>query len=90
MTTFFDSLETRSQASREAALLAALPRQIAHAQTHTPAFATILEGVDAGAITSRATLARLPVTRKHELLERQQAERNAGGINAFGGFSALR
>ena len=90
MTTFFDALETRSQASREAALLAALPRQIAHAQTHTPAFATILEGVDAGAITSRATLARLPVTRKYELLERQQAERNAGGINAFGGFSALR
>ena len=89
MTTFFDSLETRSQASREAALMAALPQQIAHAQTHAPAFATILGGVDARAITSRAALAGLPVTRKHELLARQLAERATGG-NAFGGFSALR
>jgi hypothetical protein len=38
------------------------------------------------AITSREALAKLPVTRKYELLERQQAGR-AGG-NVFGGFSA--
>ena len=89
MNTFFDALETRSIASREEALLAALPQLIAHAQTHAPAFAHILDGVDAQAITSRAALAGLPVTRKHELLARQLAERAAGG-NAFGGFNALR
>ena len=91
MSTFFDSLETRSPADRETALLAALPQQIAHAQTHTPAFAAILKGVDSSAINSRAALAGLPVTRKHELLERQQALRQtAGAQDVFGGFSALR
>lgn len=89
MTPFFDSLETRSPAAREAALMAALPRQIIHAQSHAPAFAALLQGVDGPAIDSRAALARLPVTRKHELLERQQAARQAGG-DVFGGFSALR
>ena len=89
MTDFFDALETRSHTAREAALLAALPRQLAHAQSSTAAFASILNGVDAAAVTSRAALARLPVTRKHELLERQLAERSAGGANTFGGFSAL-
>lgn len=88
MSEFFDALETRSAAEREAAQMAALPGQIAHAQAHSPAMAEILRGVDAQAVTSRAALARLPVTRKHELLERQKATRAAGG-DAFGGFSAL-
>jgi phenylacetate-CoA ligase len=91
MTEFFDPLETRPYAEREAALMAALSRQIIHAQAHAPAFAAILKGVDGPAINSRAALARLPVTRKHELLERQQASRQAGGSgDVFGGFSALR
>ena len=85
---FFDALETRDPAQREAALLAALPQQLAHAQARSEAFARILKEVDAPSITSRAALARLPVTRKHELLERQQAARAAGG-NVFGGFSTL-
>lgn len=89
MTTFFDTLETRSPAEREAALMAALPQQIAHAQTHAPAFTTLLADVDNAAINSRAALAQLPVTRKHELLARQQAARQAGS-DIFGGFSALR
>ena len=88
MTTFFDSLETRSPEERENTLLVALPQQIANAKTRTPAFAAILDGVDALAVSSRAALAYLPVTRKHELLERQQAARLAGG-DPFGGFSAL-
>jgi len=86
MTTFYDAQETRSAAEREAALLAALPRQIAHAQRGSSAFTDILGGVDASAVTSRSALARLPVTRKYELLERQQAQRAS---NVFGGFSAL-
>lgn len=89
MSNFFDTLEHRPHASREAAQLAALPQQIAHAQSHAPAFAGILKGVSGAAVSSRAALARLPVTRKYELLERQQASREAGG-DPFGGFSALR
>lgn len=84
MNNFYDALETRSAAEREAAL----PQQVAHAQEKAPAFASILTGVDAQAINSRAALARLPVTRKHELLEKQQAARKAAG-NTFGGFSSI-
>ena len=95
MNTFYDALETRSPQAREAALMAALPGQIAHAQQHSAAFASILAGMDAASVSSREALARLPVTRKYELLERQQAARasaNGNGANAgkvFGGFSAL-
>ena len=81
-----DSLETRLPQDREAALMAALPAQIAHAQQHSAAFAGILSGVNAAAITSRTALASLPVTRKHELLERQQAQR---ATDPFGGFSTI-
>ena len=87
---FYDVLENRSPEQREAVLLAALPAQVAHAQARSAAFADILRGVDAASITSRAALARLPVIRKHELLERQLAARKAGdAANVFGGFSAV-
>ncbi|MCX7660659.1 MAG: AMP-binding protein [Caldimonas manganoxidans] len=82
----FDALETRDPAQREADLMAMLPRQVAHAQARSPAYAHILEGIDARAITSRQALAQLPVTRKHELLERQKAQRS---LDAFGGFSTI-
>jgi phenylacetate-CoA ligase len=86
MTDFYDSLEQRDPAQREAALLQALPLQIAQAQTHTPAWRQILQGVDASSVNSRMALAKLPVTRKYELLARQQEQR---AKNVFGGFSAL-
>ncbi len=86
MTAHLDALETRSAAQREADQMAALPAQIGHAQQHTAAFARILAGVDASQVRNRSELARLPVTRKHELLELQKAARPA---DSFGGFSAL-
>ncbi|MDB5885109.1 MAG: putative phenylacetate-CoA ligase [Polaromonas sp.] len=81
-----DTLEIRPPAEREAALLAALPVQIAHARRASPAFAEILAGIDPAAITSRAALATLPVTRKTDLLARQQTQR---ATDVFGGFSTL-
>ena len=81
-----DALETRSPAEREAALLAALPAQIAHARASSPAFAEILADIDPATITSRAALATLPVTRKHELLERQESQRVH---SVFGGFNTI-
>jgi phenylacetate-CoA ligase len=83
---YFDALEIRDPMQREADLMAALPRQIAHAQAHAPAYAEILAGVEAQRITSREALARLPVTRKHELLERQKSQRTH---DVFGGFAAI-
>ncbi len=90
-----DALETRDPEQREAALMAALPVQVAAAQ-RTAALGGPLAGIDAAAVTSRAALAALPVTRKHELLERQQAARAApaagpghAGRDPFGGFAAI-
>ena len=80
-----DPLETRSAAARELALSTALPAQVQAAMA-VPAMAARLAGVVPADITTRAALARLPVTRKHELLDQQNAQR---GTDAFGGFSAL-
>jgi phenylacetate-CoA ligase len=85
MTEFFDVLEHRDPAAREAALMASLPKQVA-AALRAPALAERLAGVDPNAITSRAALAGLPVTRKHELLEIQKAKR---ADDPLGGFSTI-
>jgi len=80
-----DALEAREPAVREAALMAALPGIVRAAQT-VPGMATLLEGVEPARVSSRAALAGLPVLRKHELLERQKAER---ATDPFGGYSAI-
>jgi phenylacetate-CoA ligase len=81
----YDALESRGPAAREAALMAALPAQLRAAQA-TIAFGELFAGIDAAAITSRAALATLPVTRKTQLHERQRA---SVATDPFGGFSAL-
>jgi phenylacetate-CoA ligase len=78
----FDTLETRSPAEREAALMAALPAQVAHAKQNAPGFARILAQVDAASVDSRSALARLPVTRKSDLSDLQKAVPPLGGLNA--------
>jgi len=83
MPEYYDSLETRFPEERERALLAALPGQIAHAKRNAPGWARILAGVDAPAVTSREALAKLPVTRKSDLVALQKAERPFGGLNAL-------
>jgi phenylacetate-CoA ligase len=85
---YFDSLETRNAEEREASHFDSLPRQIAHAKQSSAAFGDLLTAVNPADVTTRAALARLPVIRKSELQERQQAARAAGG-NAFGGLSAI-
>lgn len=85
-TDFFDALETRSPEQRESELMVNLVAQVWHAQSRSHAFADILRGVDAVNVNSRAALARLPVTRKAELFERQKTQR---ATDSFGGFSAL-
>ena len=87
MNRFYDDLETRDPGAREAAWMAALPLAVARAQA-TAAGATLLAGIDAATVSSRAVLMTLPVTRKSELLARQQATRGAGG-DPFGGFAAI-
>ena len=82
MSDYYDALEIRDPAERERTLLAALPGQIAHAKKNAPGFARILAGVDAQAVSTRAALAGLPVTRKSDLSELQKRELPLGGLNA--------
>jgi phenylacetate-CoA ligase len=79
-TNYYDALETRTPAAREAALLAALPGQVANARSRAPGFATILKDVNPLEVTTRAALARLPVTRKSDLKALQQANKPFGGL----------
>ena len=86
---YFDDLETRDPVLREAALMAALPGQVAHAQAKAPAFAEILAGVDPQGVTGRAALAELPVTTKADLLARQTSAPPFGGF-AMAGLGDLQ
>ncbi len=81
---YYDVRETRDPVERECELIARLPTQIAYAKANAPAFAKLLEDIDPATVTSRDALARLPVTRKSELLEYQKAAR------PFGGFAVAR
>jgi len=78
----YDRLETRAPKQREAALLAALPKLVAHAKRRAPGFTRILAQVDPAKIKSRKALATLPVTRKSDLTELQAMQRPLGGLNA--------
>ena len=80
---FYDDLETRDREAREAALMAALPRQIATAMVGAPAFARILAGVVPQEVDSRDALVQLPITRKGDLIPLQSEE------PPFGGFAAV-
>ena len=84
----YDDLETRPPEAREAALMAALPAQIAHAKAKAPGYAELLAEVDAAMVTDRAALAALPVTRKSDLMARQTATPPFGGLNALATGSA--
>jgi len=82
MSDYFDALETRDPEARERDLMARLPAQIAHAKAHAAWFAESLRDVDPEEIRSREALARLPVLRKHELIELQRRQPPFGGLVA--------
>ena len=81
MPQYYDSLEARDPKERERLLMAALPGQVAHAKRKALGWARILTDVDPADVTSRAALAKLPVTRKSDLAGLQRAERPFGGLN---------
>jgi phenylacetate-CoA ligase len=79
---YYDRLETRAPKGREAALMLALPKLIAHAKKKAPGFARILKNVKAEKINGRKALASLPVTRKSDLKDLQAQIPPLGGLNA--------
>lgn len=85
MSTYYDHLETRDSAEREAALITAVANQVAHAQAHAPAYAQLLAEVNPLELTSAAAIARLPLTRKADLSAQQKASPPFGGLAALHG-----
>ena len=86
---FYDALETRDPAVRETSLMAALPRIIAAAKEHAPAYRRLLAAIEPEAVTDRRALAQLPLTRKSDLIELQRRDPPFGGFAAVP-ISALR
>jgi phenylacetate-CoA ligase len=86
---FYDILETRDPAEREAALMAALPRVVAAAKEGSPAYRHLLAGVHPEDVADRRSLAELPLTRKSALIELQRQNPPFGGLVAAP-ISALR
>lgn len=82
MTEFYDERDRMDSEAREAALLAELPGHVAHAKANAPFYAARFMDVDPEAVTSRAALAKLPVTYKSDLVEAQAAHPPFGGLNA--------
>ncbi len=80
---YYDSLETRDPAVREADLMDKLRSQLAHAKQASTYYAHVLAGIDPAACDSRQALAALPLTRKRELIELQKATPPFGGLNAL-------
>ncbi len=82
MTDFYDDLETRSPEQRNEALLGALPGHIEHARTNAPYFGRLLKDVEPKTVRDRASLARIPVTRKSDLIALQKQAPPFGGMTA--------
>ncbi len=82
MERFYDELETRAAVDREQAQFVALPGLIAHAKSSASYFAQSLSHIDATRISTRETLATLPILRKSALMDLQKAATPFGGLNA--------
>ncbi|HEX9072631.1 MAG TPA: AMP-binding protein [Pseudolabrys sp.] len=76
----YDALETRDPAAREREQFGRLTDIIARAM-NAPGWAKHLQGIDPKSITSRASLAKLPVLRKSEISALQKAHPPFGGLN---------
>jgi phenylacetate-coenzyme A ligase PaaK-like adenylate-forming protein len=81
MQDFYDHLETRDPAEREAQLFADLPAVVARAM-RAPGWARHLAGVHPQDVAGRDALGKLPILRKSDLPALQQAEPPLGGFSA--------
>lgn len=77
---FYDDLEIRDPAEREAGHMAALALQVALAKRDTPFYGHLFADIDADEVTSRQTLAKLPLTRKSDLPDFQAKTPPFGGL----------
>jgi phenylacetate-CoA ligase len=86
----YEAREQQNPAQREQDLFARLPEQLSGAMQSAPGWAAQLDGIDAHSVTDRAALAKLPVLRKSEMLEKQKAAPPFGGFLSQNGVTAAR
>jgi len=82
-TEFYDGLETRDPAVREAELMRALPGLIAAAKETAPAYRALLAKVRPQDVTDRRALVELPVIHKSDLIEWQRRDPPFGGLTTL-------
>lgn len=82
MSDHFDDLETRSSDERASGHLIRLRGQIGLAKRATDGFSVTLADVDPDAMDDLSALASLPVLRKSDLMDMQQANGPFGGLTA--------
>ena len=87
---FYDPLETRDPVEREADLMDKLARQVAHAKETTSYYFQTLAGINPFECATRQALAKLPLTRKRDLIELQQKMPPFGGLNSLPRHKAKR
>ncbi|MGA8155999.1 MAG: AMP-binding protein [Rhodoplanes sp.] len=78
----FDRLERRSADEREAALIAALAKLVAHAKQASAYYSELFADIAPRDIKDLSVLARLPVTRKAALKKLQEGKPPFGGLEA--------
>ncbi|MGI9433396.1 MAG: phenylacetate--CoA ligase family protein [Geminicoccaceae bacterium] len=78
---FYDRLEVRSANDRDQSMLTALPGFLHQSIENAPAVARQLDGIDPDGIDSFEALAALPVRRKGDLIDHQQAGLPFGELN---------
>ncbi|MBO6825160.1 MAG: AMP-binding protein [Sneathiella sp.] len=79
---YYDDLETRSAEQRTSDQIANLQAQIVHAKANSDYFGELFKDVDPASIDSMEALATLPVTRKSDLIGKQNENPPLGGLNA--------
>ncbi len=72
---YYDDLETRSAEQRTSDQIANLQAQIVHAKANSDYFGELFKDVDPASIDSMEALATLPVTRKSDLIGKQNDKR---------------
>ena len=80
---FYDPLETRDPGEREDDLMDKLARQVTHAKETTSHYFHLLAGINPFEVVTRDALARLPLTRKRDLMELQKKSPPFGGLNSL-------
>lgn len=89
---YFDELETMSPAARRAYRDKALSGHIRHTYEHAPAVKKLFDGAGLapGSIKTYQDLEKIPITRKQDLIDMQQADLPYGGVAAIPNGSVER